>query len=40
MTSKRAYVWDAVSEMELDHYTKREIAAALREVADSVDPDT
>jgi hypothetical protein len=32
-------IWEAVAELELEHYTKREIAEALRDVSDTVNPD-
>lgn len=31
-------VWEAVATLEQEHYTKREIADVLREVADDVEP--
>jgi len=32
-------VWEAVMELEREHYTRREIAETLREVATGVEPD-
>lgn len=39
MTDIQEPIWQAVAELELEHYTRREIAEALKNVSDTVNPD-